>query len=138
VLAYIITKRVCLALQRKDAHLLAHGMETGIIRQLPGGEFIEETRPVDEEAMAVLVARSEPPPLRRLEAGEGEVPPPGMRGAVGKMRERLYAAVTESIPVPEPHLDGPYGHAIETNGHDGHGQESLPAGSEPGGSEGQH
>jgi ubiquinol-cytochrome c reductase cytochrome b subunit len=140
-IAYIITKRVCLALQRKDAHLLAHGMETGIIRQLPGGEFIEETRPVDEEAMAVLVARSEPPPLRALEAGEGEVPPPGMRGAVGKMRERLYAAVTESIPVPEPHLDGPYGHAIETNGHNGHGQESLPAGSggtEPGGSEGQH
>jgi ubiquinol-cytochrome c reductase cytochrome b subunit len=138
VIAYIITKRVCLALQRKDAHLLAHGMETGIIRQLPGGEFIEETRPVDEEAMAVLVARSEPPPLRPLEAAEGEVPPPGMRGAVGKMRERLYAAVTESIPVPEPHLDGPYGHAIETNGHDGHGQESLSAGSEPGGSEGQH
>jgi ubiquinol-cytochrome c reductase cytochrome b subunit len=138
VIAYIITKRVCLALQRKDAHLLAHGMETGIIRQLPGGEFIEETRPVDEEAMAVLVARSEPPPLRPLEAAEGEVPPPGMRGAVGKMRERLYAAVTESIPVPEPHLDGPYGHAIEANGHDGHGQESLPAGSEPGGSEGQH
>jgi len=141
VIAYIITKRVCLALQRKDAHLLAHGMETGIIRQLPGGEFIEETRPVDEEAMAVLVARSEPPPLRPLEAGEGEVPPPGMRGAVGKMRERLYAAVTESIPAPEPHLDGPYGHAIETNGRNGHDQESLPAGSggtEPGGSDAQH
>jgi ubiquinol-cytochrome c reductase cytochrome b subunit len=137
-LAYIITKRVCLALQRKDAHLVAHGMETGIIRQLPGGEFIEETRPVDDEAMAVLTARSEPPPLRPLEAGEGEVPAPGMRGAVGKMRERLYAAVTESVPVPEPHLDGRYGHAIETNGHNGHGQESLPAGTEPGGSEGQH
>ena len=49
MIAYIITKRICLGLQRKDNHLLEHGVETGIIRQLPGGEFIEETRPVDEE-----------------------------------------------------------------------------------------
>ncbi len=139
VIAYIVTKRICLALQRKDAHLIAHGVETGIIRQLPGGEFIEETRPVDEEALAVLVSRSEPPPLPALEAGEGEVPAPGMRGAVGKMRERLYRAVTESIPLPEPHANGHgNGHAIEADGHNGHGQESLPAGSggaEPGGAE---
>ena len=46
VVAYILTKRICLGLQRKDAHLLEHGVETGIIRQLPNGEFIEETRPV--------------------------------------------------------------------------------------------
>ena len=65
-----------------------------------------------------------------------------MRGALGKMRERLYQAVTESIPLPEPHADGHgNGHAIEGNGHNGHGQESLPAGSsgtEPGGGEDQH
>ncbi len=143
VVAYIITKRICLALQRKDRHLLEHGVETGIVRQLPGGEFIEETRPVDEEALAVLTSRSQPPPLPALEAGEGEVSAPRMRGAVGKMRERLYNVVTESIPLPEPHANGHgnghgNGHAVEGNGH---AQESLPAGSgaaEPGGSEDQH
>src|ERR1022692_1800974 len=57
VAAYILTKRICLGLQLKDAHLLEHGVETGIIRQLPDGEYIEETRPVDEEAFAVLTAR---------------------------------------------------------------------------------
>jgi len=125
ILAYIITKRICLGLQRKDRHLLEHGVETGIIRQLPGGEFIEETRPVDEEALAVLTARAIPPPLRALEAAEAEVPPPGMRGRLGKVRERLYQTVTESIPLPEGHADGHgdgrgNGHAaIEGNGHDG-------------------
>ncbi len=39
VLAYIITKRICLGLQRKDLHLLEHGIETGIIMQQPSGEF---------------------------------------------------------------------------------------------------
>jgi ubiquinol-cytochrome c reductase cytochrome b subunit len=138
VLAYIITKRICLGLQRKDAHLLEHGVETGIIRQLPGGEFIEETRPVDEEALARLTSRTELPPLPALVAAATEVPPPGMRGALGKVRERLYNVVTESVPLPEPHANGHgNGHAVEGNGH---GQESLPAGSgtEPGSGEDHH
>ena len=149
VLAYIITKRICLGLQRKDAHLLEHGVETGIIRQLPAGEFIEETRPVDEEALAVLTARTEPPPLRALEAAEAEVPPPGMRGRLGKVRERLYHAVTESIPLPEGHANGHgNGHAaIEGNGHDGHGHtatsgatasEAVPPGTQARGSTAGH
>jgi ubiquinol-cytochrome c reductase cytochrome b subunit len=40
--AYFATKRICLALQRKDANMLVHGVEIGIIRQLPSGEFVEE------------------------------------------------------------------------------------------------
>jgi ubiquinol-cytochrome c reductase cytochrome b subunit len=139
VLAYIITKRICLGLQRKDAHLIEHGVETGIVRQLPGGEFIEETRPVDEEAHAVLTSRALPPPLPALGAAESDVPSPGMRGALGKVRGRLYAVVTESVPLPEPHADGHgnghgNGHAVEGNGH---GQESLPAGA-GGAGEDQH
>ena len=41
IIAYWVTKRICLGLQRKDAHLLEHGVETGIIRQLPSGEYVE-------------------------------------------------------------------------------------------------
>ena len=33
------------------------------------------------------------------ESAEG-VPAPGMRGAVGKVRERLYNVLTESVPLP--------------------------------------
>ena len=82
ILAYFITKRICLGLQRKDLHLLEHGVETGIIRQLPNGEFIEETRPLDEEELAKL-ALDQPERLALpvgASGGEDDVPPPGMRG----------------------------------------------------------
>jgi ubiquinol-cytochrome c reductase cytochrome b subunit len=122
VIAYIITKRICLGLQRKDVHLLQHGVETGIIRQLPGGEFIEETRPVDEETLAVLTTRSHVPALPPVEPTDADVPPPGMRGTIGKVRERLYNTVTESVPLPSTHNGHGNGHgnghAVEANGHD--------------------
>ena len=98
-IAYFATKRICLGLQRKDVHLLEHGVETGIIRQLPNGEFIEETAPVDEEARAVLESRPDYPPLPDQD-GASDVPAPGMRGALGKVRTRLYDIATESIPLP--------------------------------------
>jgi ubiquinol-cytochrome c reductase cytochrome b subunit len=111
-LGYIITKRICLGLQRKDLHLLEHGVETGIIRQLPSGEFIEVTRPLSEEEVAAI-DRSAPlalPPSQ--ESAQEDVPAPEMRGTLGKVRARLDKVVTESVPMN--------GHA---NGHgpDGHG-----------------
>ena len=116
VVAYIVTKRICLGLQRKDMHLLEHGVETGIIRQLPSGEYVEDTRPVDEDALAVLEARQPPPslPVGASAAGADDVPPPGMRGGLGRVRERLNEVLTESVPM-DGHGNG-YG-----NGHgDGH------------------
>jgi ubiquinol-cytochrome c reductase cytochrome b subunit len=113
VLAYIITKRICLGLQRKDVHLLEHGVETGIIRQLPTGAYIEETRPVDEESRAVLESRPDWQPLPGT--GADEVPAPGVRGGIGRLRLRLYNVVTESVPLP---AGNGHGHeAIEGNGH---------------------
>jgi ubiquinol-cytochrome c reductase cytochrome b subunit len=132
VIAYIITKRICLGLQRKDNHLIEHGVETGIIRQLPGGEFIEETRPVDDEHLAVLLSRAPHPALPPGETAETEVPAPGMRGGIGRVRERLYRVVTESAEMPEIHGDGHGnghgdGHLAETGEHNGHG-EQAPSG----------
>jgi len=49
-----VTKRICLGLQRKYANMLAHGVEIGIFRQLPSGEFIEEERPLTEEERGVI------------------------------------------------------------------------------------
>jgi len=123
VLAYIITKRICLGLQRKDAHLLEHGVETGIIRQLPSGEFIEETRPVSEEKRAELVWRSRPPGLPSSgEEDDNGVPSPQMRGALGKVRARLYNIVTESVELEPAHGNG------HGNGHgDGHREDHAPA-----------
>ncbi|MFC5287662.1 cytochrome bc complex cytochrome b subunit [Actinokineospora guangxiensis] len=45
-LAYFITYRICLGLQRSDREVLEHGVETGIIKRLPHGEFIEVHQPL--------------------------------------------------------------------------------------------
>jgi ubiquinol-cytochrome c reductase cytochrome b subunit len=116
-IAYWLTKRICIGLQRKDNHLLEHGVETGIIRQLPGGEFIEETRPLDEDALAVLTSRVAHPALPAAETTETDVPAPSMRGGLGRVRERMYKVITESAPLPE---------RVHGNGHgNGHGDGQL-------------
>jgi len=136
-ITYYVTKRICLGLQRMDLRTLDHGVETGIIRQLPSGEFIEVTEPASDEERAVLLARPDYPELPAAgESAEG-VPAPGMRGAAGRLRERAYKVVTESVPLEEAHANG---HAIEGNGHgNGHAPATVPSGSAEGeqpGSEG--
>jgi ubiquinol-cytochrome c reductase cytochrome b subunit len=41
IIAYLVAKRVCLALQKKDREIALHGFESGRIVRLPGGEYIE-------------------------------------------------------------------------------------------------
>ena len=44
--AYYVTYRICLGLQQHDREVLAHGVETGIIRRLPDGRFMEVHQPL--------------------------------------------------------------------------------------------
>jgi ubiquinol-cytochrome c reductase cytochrome b subunit len=46
VIVYVITYRVCLGLQHGDRAVLEHGIETGIIKRLPNGAFIEVHQPL--------------------------------------------------------------------------------------------
>jgi ubiquinol-cytochrome c reductase cytochrome b subunit len=62
-IAYWITKRVCLALQRKDREIALHGFETGRIVRLPGGEYIEVHEQLDDYERWKLVAQDEFQPL---------------------------------------------------------------------------
>ena len=58
-LVYFATYRICLGLQRGDREVLEHGIETGHIKRLPHGEFIEVHQPlggVDEHGHAVPLA----------------------------------------------------------------------------------
>lgn len=63
VLAFIITKRTCLALQRKDREIVLHGYETGRIVRLPGGEYSEVHNPLDEYERWKLIDFEEYKPL---------------------------------------------------------------------------
>jgi ubiquinol-cytochrome c reductase cytochrome b subunit len=54
VLTFYITKRWALGLRQHDEELLHHGIETGIIRRLPSGEYIEVTKPLPEQRARIL------------------------------------------------------------------------------------
>ena len=55
VIGFEITRRICLGLQRKDRELVEHGYETGRIVRLPGGEYVEVHRPIDESERAKIL-----------------------------------------------------------------------------------
>jgi len=62
-LAFIITKRICLGLQRRDREKLLHGYESGRILRLPHGEFIEVHQPLNEKELAVISSKPDTPVL---------------------------------------------------------------------------
>ena len=53
--AFYVTKRVCLSLQRKDREIAIHGRESGRIVRLPHGEYIEVHEPLDPHDLYKLV-----------------------------------------------------------------------------------
>jgi ubiquinol-cytochrome c reductase cytochrome b subunit len=42
----VITYRICLGLQMHDRQVLADGIETGVLRRLPHGKYIEVHQPL--------------------------------------------------------------------------------------------
>jgi ubiquinol-cytochrome c reductase cytochrome b subunit len=80
-IAYWVTYRLCIGLQRADREVLEHGVETGIIKRLPHGEFIEVHQPlaaVDEHGHPVpLPYQGAPVPKKMNQLGYGGHPVPG-------------------------------------------------------------
>ncbi|MFB2597334.1 cytochrome bc complex cytochrome b subunit [Herbiconiux sp. P17] len=56
LVAFWITRRAAIGLQRRDLDILQHGYETGRIVRLPGGEYVEVHEPVDGAERARLLA----------------------------------------------------------------------------------
>jgi ubiquinol-cytochrome c reductase cytochrome b subunit len=80
-IAYYVTYRICLGLQRADRAILEHGIETGIIKRLPHGEFIEVHQPlsgVDDHGHPLpLEYQGARVPKRMNELGSAGSPVPG-------------------------------------------------------------
>ncbi len=53
--AFFVTKRMCLALQRKDREIAIHGRESGRIVRLPHGEYIEVHEALEPHDLYKLV-----------------------------------------------------------------------------------
>ncbi len=58
-IAFVVTRRVCLGLQRRDRDKLLHGYESGRVLRLPHGEFIEVHEPISAKEMAVITGKAD-------------------------------------------------------------------------------
>jgi ubiquinol-cytochrome c reductase cytochrome b subunit len=117
-LAYLITYRICLGLQRSDAAVISHGVESGVIKRLPHGEFIEvHTTPADD--IEAHMRGKEPVLMLPVAEDSSGIPPKGMRGPLGKLRTRMSKAYGgEKIPLDDGHG---HGHGEEEHAAIGHG-----------------
>ena len=99
VLAFMITKRICLGLQRSDAATMAHGYEAGIITMSPEGKFEEVHKAPSAAEAAKITSKEEPrPPLPAVDANG--VPAKGSKGPMGHLRTRLNMWWNgDSIPI---------------------------------------
>ncbi|WP_030230853.1 cytochrome b [Streptomyces sp. NRRL S-350] len=62
VVVFVITKRWCLGLQRRDKEKVLHGRETGVINRLQHGEFVEVHAPLPQGRLYTLTAHDQPQP----------------------------------------------------------------------------
>lgn len=83
ILGFIITKRICLALQRKDREIVLHGREAGVIEQSPEGGFTERHERLDEYKLYRLVSYNQAAPQPVQANRKGKIT------ATEKLRARL-------------------------------------------------
>ncbi len=102
-IAFWVTKRICLGLQRRDRDRVLHGRETGIILRLPGGEFVEVHEPIPAEEAYLLTQHQVQRPVEVPESvDENGVRRPGI-----PLARRLRAKVSsfyfqDRVEVPTP------------------------------------
>ncbi|MCO5997845.1 cytochrome bc1 complex cytochrome b subunit [Actinoallomurus rhizosphaericola] len=102
VVAFAVTRRLCLSLQRSDARKVTEGVESGTIKRLPNGEYVEaHDRPEREQA---VVARTVHPDDLVEALPDHIIPLPTPRRIIAQVRSRLNRAYTKyaaEVPTPE-------------------------------------
>ena len=94
VIVFVVTRRICLALQRRDRELVLHGRETGVIKRLPHGEYVELHRPLSPAELHTLTQHEQPRPLEAGSARDANgVPSPNGRLPALRLRARLSRAL---------------------------------------------
>jgi ubiquinol-cytochrome c reductase cytochrome b subunit len=63
VIAFLVTKRICIGLQRADHDRLIHGAESGVIDRAPSGKYSERHRPISTGEAFRLTQQKETPAL---------------------------------------------------------------------------
>ncbi|MCN9239731.1 cytochrome bc complex cytochrome b subunit [Streptomyces sp. RY43-2] len=102
VLAFVLTKRICLGLQRRDRDKVMHGRETGIIKRLPTGGYVEIHEPLSPERLFTLTQHEQAPPYEigpLVDAG-------GVTRQIGRAH-RLRARLAKALYGPQARIPKP-------------------------------
>jgi len=100
--AFIVAKRIALALQKKDRDIVLHGYETGRIVRLPGGEFIEVHEQVSEYERWQLVSFNDNAPIMLRPNDRGRITA-GMRNRAAWSRFFFEDRVAPVSPSEHQH-----------------------------------
>lgn len=130
VLAFLITRRWCISLQRKDNEMLLHGYETGIIMRSPEGGYSEKHLPLSTARQYALTARDRDEVYTaEAETDENGIPsPPSRKNALRAKLSTLWFADNVQKPtateLEEAHHHAEHEHELQAalDGHsaDGH------------------
>ena len=123
MLAFWVTRRICLSLQRSDRNMVLHGRESGRIVRTAEGKFFEAHEPLDEYTRWKLVGYERQAPLELTGGVDAHgVADRSSRGA--KLRARLsqFYFGTHVDPVTPTELAAAH--------HDGHAHEAIEAAGE--------
>jgi ubiquinol-cytochrome c reductase cytochrome b subunit len=88
LIAFLITRRWCISLQRHDREKLLHGYETGVITRSPEGGYREKHLPISDSRAYALTARDRDEVYSpEVDADENGVPTPN--GRLRQLRAKL-------------------------------------------------
>jgi ubiquinol-cytochrome c reductase cytochrome b subunit len=101
LIAFSVTRRVCLALQRKDREVVLHGYETGRLIRLPDGETIEVHAAADPATRWRVLTAEQHEPLALRPRDDGRIT------ALSRLRSGLSRLLFEDrlVPVPSGELE---------------------------------
>jgi len=134
-IAFWITRRWCISLQRHDQEKLLHGYETGVILRSPEGGYTERHLPISESAAYTLTARDRDEvysPDAEADASGVDAPGGRLNGLRAKLSELWFAdnvqkPTAEELEEARHHAEHEHeltasldGHAADGHQFDGH------------------
>jgi ubiquinol-cytochrome c reductase cytochrome b subunit len=115
VIAYFVTKRICVGLQKKDREIALHGFESGRIVRLPGGEYVEVHEQLSDYERWKLVSFDDYAPIMLRPDKRGRIT------ARARLRARMSSWFFEDRIAPVTRTE------IEASSH-GHGDHAAVEG----------
>jgi ubiquinol-cytochrome c reductase cytochrome b subunit len=110
IIGFVVTRRICLALQRKDRETVLHGRETGRLVRLPHGEYQEMHESLDPYKRHRLVHFTSYEVIPATPDYDGKI------SGKEKLRGRLSRLFFEDrvLPVTPAELEAAHGHHDES------------------------